>query len=81
MSKAWTATRLAQSAPPLTKQELEALNSKFKAYLFRRKSTGEVWATCCRKHTTPAAGRSRGASEGGAKTAAEASGFIESPHI
>jgi hypothetical protein len=38
--------------PELRKRDVEDINSLFDSYIFRRKSTGEVWTTCCRKHAT-----------------------------
>lgn len=37
-------------APALNDQEKLAINALFRAFLFKRNSTGEVWTTCCRKH-------------------------------
>lgn len=45
------AVDLERRAPRLREQELEEINGLFRAYLFRR-ANGEVWTTCCRKHTT-----------------------------
>ena len=41
---------LARLAPELNDQEKLAINALFRAFLFKRNSTGEVWTTCCRKH-------------------------------
>ena len=41
---------LARLAPELNEQEKLAINALFRAFLFKRNSTGEVWTTCCRKH-------------------------------
>lgn len=45
------AADLERRAPRLREQELEEINGLFRPYLFRR-ANGEVWTTCCRKHTT-----------------------------
>lgn len=39
-----------ERAPELTEAELEEINGLFRAFIFRRRSTGEYWTTCCRKH-------------------------------
>lgn len=39
-----------ERAPDLTEAELEEINGLFRAFIFRRRSTGEYWTTCCRKH-------------------------------
>lgn len=46
------AEKLARSAPALREQDIQALNGRFPAYLFRRRKTGEVWTTCCGRHET-----------------------------
>ncbi len=38
--------------PALRKRDVEEINGLFDSYIFRRKSTGEVWTTCCRRHET-----------------------------
>lgn len=42
--------KLARLAPALTDGEKEKINGLFRAYIFRRSETGEVWATCCRRY-------------------------------
>ena len=37
-------------APKLRKRDIEDINALFDSYIFRRKSAGEVWTTCCRRH-------------------------------
>ncbi|MBR2934889.1 MAG: PcfJ domain-containing protein [Oscillospiraceae bacterium] len=44
--------QLASAAPPLTKDNLNALNALFPSFIFRRRRTGEVWCTCCGTHGT-----------------------------
>jgi len=39
-------------APALRKRDIEEINGLFPSYIFRRGSTGEIWATCCRQHET-----------------------------
>ena len=41
---------LVHLAPALNDPEKLAINALFRAFLFKRNSTGEVWTTCCRKH-------------------------------
>ena len=41
--------KLVRLAPKLTDEEQKKLNSLFRAYIFRRNGTGEVWTTCCGK--------------------------------
>ena len=45
------AAQMERLAPPLNDREKLAINGLFRAFLFKRNSTGEVWTTCCRKHT------------------------------
>lgn len=45
------AAGLAKAAPPLNEREEDAINALFPAYAFRRSRTGELWMTCCRRHT------------------------------
>lgn len=40
----------AEQAPKLTDGETEAVNGLFRAFIFRRRKTGEYWTTCCREH-------------------------------
>lgn len=40
------------SAPMLDKGDIDAANQLFPAMIFRRRKTGEVWTTCCRKRET-----------------------------
>ena len=42
--------KLVRLAPALTDEEQKKLNSLFRAYIFRRNGTGEVWTTCCGKY-------------------------------
>ena len=42
--------RFAELAPKLSDGELEAVNGLFRAFIFRRRSCGEYWTTCCRQH-------------------------------
>ena len=44
------ADELVRLAPELNDPEKLAINALFRAFLFKRNSTGEVWMTCCRKH-------------------------------
>lgn len=44
------ADELVHLAPELSDPEKLAINALFRAFLFKRNSTGEVWTTCCRKH-------------------------------
>ena len=37
-------------APKFRKRDIDDINALFDSYIFRRKSTGEVWTTCCRRH-------------------------------
>lgn len=45
------AADLERRAPQLRERDLEEINGLFRAFLFRS-ANGEVWTTCCRKHTT-----------------------------
>lgn len=38
-----------EKAPKLRKRDIEEINGFFRSFIFRRKTTGEVWTTCCRK--------------------------------
>lgn len=40
----------AEQTPKLTDGETEAINGLFRAFIFRRRKTGEYWTTCCREH-------------------------------
>ena len=42
--------RFVELAPKLTKSEHEEINKLFRAFIFRRRKTGEYWTTCCRRH-------------------------------
>lgn len=42
--------QLARLAPRLTDRELREINGLFRAYIFRRSRTGEVWTSCCGVH-------------------------------
>lgn len=44
------AAKMERLAPPLNDREKLAINGLFRAFLFKRNSTGEVWTTCCRAH-------------------------------
>ena len=44
------AEELVRLAPELSDPEKLAINALFRAFLFKRNSSGEVWTTCCRKH-------------------------------
>ena len=39
-------------APALRKRDVEDINALFESYIFRRRSTGEIWTSCCRRHAT-----------------------------
>lgn len=42
--------KLVWLAPKLTENEKKQINDLFRAYIFRRSKTGEVWTTCCGVH-------------------------------
>lgn len=44
------AEKLVRLAPKLTENEKKQINDLFRAYIFRRSKTGEVWTTCCGVH-------------------------------
>lgn len=44
------AAAFAAQAPKLSQTEIDQINDLFPAYLFRRRSTREIWTTCCRRH-------------------------------
>ena len=44
------AKALCERAPKLTEAELRELNGLFPSYIFRRRKTREIWATCCGRH-------------------------------
>ena len=44
------AARLVADAFSLSEENLREINGLFRAYLFRRGSTGEIWSTCCGRH-------------------------------
>lgn len=44
------AEKLVWLAPKLTENEKKQINDLFRAYIFRRSKTGEVWTTCCGVH-------------------------------
>jgi len=46
------AENLVKAAPPLTSDELDAINANFRAFIFRRSKTRELWTTCCGRHET-----------------------------
>lgn len=43
--------KLVRLAPALTDGEKKQINAMFRPYIFRRSKTGEVWTSCCGKHT------------------------------
>lgn len=45
------ASALERLAPKPTAQEMEAVNGLFRHFLFKRCGKGEIWTTCCRRHT------------------------------
>nr|DAW34365.1 MAG TPA: PcfJ like protein [Caudoviricetes sp.] len=45
------AAQLERLAPKPTAQEMEEVNRLFRHFLFKRVGRGEIWTTCCRKHT------------------------------
>ena len=45
------AAQLERLAPKPTAQETEEVNRLFRHFLFKRTGKGEIWTTCCRKHT------------------------------
>lgn len=45
------ASTLERLAPKPTAQEMEAVNGLFRHFLFKRSGKGEIWTTCCRRHT------------------------------
>ena len=45
------AAQLERLAPKPTAQEMEEVNRLFRHFLFKRTGKGEIWTTCCRKHT------------------------------
>lgn len=45
------AFKLERLAPKPTAQEMEAVNGLFRHFLFKRCGKGEIWTTCCRRHT------------------------------
>lgn len=44
------AEKLVRLGPKLTEREKKQINARFRAYIFRRSKTGEVWTTCCGVH-------------------------------
>ena len=44
------AQKLAKAAPPLTEAEVDKINSEFRAFIFRKSKTRELWTTCCGRH-------------------------------
>ena len=44
------ANGLVARAFPLSEENLQEINGLFRAYLFRRGSTGEIWSSCCGRH-------------------------------
>ena len=45
------AAQLVRLAPKPTAQEMEQVNDLFRHFLFKRCGKGEIWTTCCRRHT------------------------------
>ena len=45
------AAQLERLAPKPTAQEMEQVNDLFRHFLFKRCGKGEIWTTCCRRHT------------------------------
>lgn len=45
------AVQLERLAPKPSAQEMEAVNGLFRHFLFKRCGKGEIWTTCCRRHT------------------------------
>ena len=41
-----------KAQPKLRARDIREMNGLFPSFLFRRKKTGEVWASCCRRHET-----------------------------
>ena len=41
-----------KAQPKLRERDVREMNGLFPSFLFRRKKTGEVWASCCRRHET-----------------------------
>lgn len=39
-----------EKAPKLRKRDIEEINGFFRSFIFRRRRTGEVWTSCCRRH-------------------------------
>ncbi len=39
-----------KKAPKLRKRDVEDINVLFDSFIFRRRSTGEIWTSCCRRH-------------------------------
>ena len=40
-------------APKLTEEDVRRINGTFRGFIFRRRKTGELWTSCCGKHTRP----------------------------
>lgn len=47
---------LQNSAPAIRDIDRDAVNGLFRAYIFRRAKTREIWTSCCRQHTELPAG-------------------------
>ena len=45
------AAQMERLAPKPLAQEVEAVNGLFRHFLFKRTGKGEIWTTCCRRHT------------------------------
>ena len=45
------AAQMERLAPKPSAQEVEAVNGLFRHFLFKRTGKGEIWTTCCRRHT------------------------------
>ncbi len=44
------AEKFTNSAPRLSKKEMDEINDLFPTYIFRRSRTGEIWCSCCGRH-------------------------------
>jgi hypothetical protein len=50
MTEKQIAQKLVKAAPSLTAEELDRINGTFRAFIFRRSKTRELWTTCCGRH-------------------------------
>ena len=46
------AKKLMTAAPQMSRGELDEINAHFRAFVFRRSKTRELWTTCCYRHET-----------------------------